>query len=355
MINALIALVAFLGVLAVLIITHELGHFLTAKGSGIKVEEFGVGFPPRLFAIKRGETEYSLNAVPLGGFTKMAGEEDPRAPRGLASKRLPTRLLVLSAGSLMNAILPILLFSVAFMLPHDVVAGEVTVEKVVADSPAAKAGINPGDVIVSLNGRPVRNISDLQRYMSLNLGEKVTLIIKRSDSTSQPVQIIPRWKPPEGQGATGIVVKMLNPSVVSQSYPFWEAVPLGVTENIETFILFKNEIEKWLIGAASPQIAGPVGIAQLTGEVARAGISPLLEFAAFLSINLAILNIFPLPALDGGRIVFVLLEGIRRGRRVSPKTEGLVHLVGFALLMAVMVVISYYDIARIMSGATLIP
>jgi len=130
---------------------------------------------------------------------------------------------------------------------------------------------------------------------------------------------------------------------------------MGAVEYAETFVLFKNEIVRWIIGASSPQVAGPVGIAQITGEVAKAGISPLLQFAAFFSINLAIINIFPLPALDGGRIMFVLLEWVRRGKRISPKTEGLIHAIGFILLMAAILAITYQDIIRIISGEGLIP
>jgi len=351
----IITIVAFLVVLAVLIIAHELGHFTTAKAFGVRVDEFGVGFPPRLLSIKLGETRYSLNAIPLGGFTKMAGEVDPSETRSLASKSIGVRILVLSAGSLMNFLLPLLLFSIAFMVPHDVVIGQVLVEEVAPNSPAARAGIESGDVILSVNENPVHNIGDLHRYIQLNLGKETTIAISHSDSTTEEVQVIPRWKPPEDQGATGILVSVSNPTIVSQSHPFWEAIPLGVKECIETFILFKNAILSLFIGATSLQLAGPVGIAQITGEVAKAGISPLLKFAAFLSINLAIINMFPLPALDGGRIIFVLLEWIRRGKRIPPKTEGLIHAIGFALLMAAILAITYQDIIRIISGESLIP
>ena len=351
----LITILAFLAVLAVLIIAHELGHFSTAKVFGVKVEEFGVGFPPRLLSIKRGETRYSLNAIPLGGFTKMLGEEDPKEPRSLASKNAGIRILVLSAGSLMNALLPLLLFSIAFMVPHNALIGEVGVKEVVPNSPAAMAGIESGDIILSVNEQPVHNVSDLHRYIQLNLGKKTTIAISHSDSATEEVQLIPRWKPPEGQGATGILVSTLNPTIVSQSEPFWRAIPLGVKECIETFILFKNAILGLFIGIETFQVGGPVAIAQITGEVAKAGISPLLEFAAFLSINLAIINIFPLPALDGGRIIFVLLEWVRRGKRIPPRTEGLIHGIGFALLIAAMLAITYQDIIRIVSGESLIP
>ncbi len=351
----LISIVSFLVVIAVLILAHELGHFITAKAFGVRVEEFGLGFPPRLLSVRRGETRYSLNAIPLGGFTKMAGEEDPKVPRSLANKSIGTRLLVLSAGSLMNLLLPLLLFAIAFMIPHNLVIGQVMIEKVAPNSPAARAGIEPGDTLLSVNEKAVNNLGDLHRYIQLNLGKEITILVKHSDSTIEDVQVIPRWKPPEGQGAVGIVVTTANSTIVSQSEPFWRAIPLGVSACIETFILFKNGIISMIIGATPVAIAGPVGIAQLTGEVAKAGISPLLEFAAFLSINLAIINIFPLPALDGGRIVFVLLEGVRRGKRISPKREGLIHAIGFALLMAAFLAITYQDIIRIISGDSLIP
>ena len=353
--TALIAIVSFFVVILVLVLAHELGHFITAKASGVRVDEFGLGFPPRLLSVRRGETRYSLNAIPLGGFVKMAGEEDPKVPRSLASKGIGTRLLVLSAGSLMNALLPLLLFSIAFMIPHNLVIGQVIVEEVALNSPADRAGIEPGDTFLSINNKPVNNIGDLHRYIQLNLGREIAILVQHSDSTTEDVQVIPRWKPPEGQGAVGILISAPNSTITSQHYPFWKAIPMGVSACIETFVLFKNGIISTIIGTAPVVVAGPVGIAQLTGEVAKAGISPLLEFAAFLSINLAIINIFPLPALDGGRIAFVLLEWVRRGKRISPKREGLIHAIGFAMLMAAFLAITYQDIIRIISGDGLVP
>jgi len=351
----LITILAFLAVLVVLIIAHELGHFSTAKAFGVKVEEFGVGFPPRLLSFKKGETRYSLNAIPLGGFTKMAGEVDPSETRSLASKSIWIRILVLSAGSLMNFLLPLLLFSIAFMVPYNVLIGQVTVEEVLPNSPAAIAGLQPEDTIISINGKQLNSTLDLSREIQLNLGKESTMVISHSDSVTEEVQLTPRWRPPEGQGAIGILVKTANPTIVSQREPFWRAIPLGVKKCIETFVLFKNGILSLFIGTATFQVGGPVAIAQMTGEVARAGISPLLEFAAFLSINLAIINIFPLPALDGGRIIFVLLEWIRRGKRISPKIEGLIHGIGFALLIAAMLAVTYQDIIRIVSGGSFVP
>jgi len=184
----LISIVSFLVVIAVLILAHELGHFITAKASGVRVEEFGLGFPPRLLSVRRGETRYSLNAIPLGGFVKMAGEEDPKVPGSLASKGIGTRLLVLSAGSLMNLLLPLLLFSIAFMIPQPLEIGQVMIEEVDPDSPAARAGFEPGDTLLSVNEKPVNNIGDLHRYIQLNLGKEITILVKHSDSTTENIQ-----------------------------------------------------------------------------------------------------------------------------------------------------------------------
>ncbi len=349
-----IAIVSFLGVIIVLILAHEIGHFSTAKATGVKVEEFGLFYPPRLLSVKRGGTVYSLNAIPLGGFTKMAGEEDPDVPGSLASKSIWVRLLVLSAGSLMNFLLPLLLFSIAYMVPHDAVIGESLVQEVDSDTPASSAGIVEGDIILSVNGKSVSNNVDVYRNIDLNLGKEVTFLVKHSDGMEEEVGLVPRWEPPEGQTASGMRVVTANYAVVPGSYPFWKAIPMGMGACVETFILFKNGIIGMIIGAVPAEVAGPVGIAQLTGQVAQAGFSPLLEFAAFLSINLAIINLFPLPALDGGRIIFVLLEWVRRGKRIAPKTEGIVHLVGFALLMVFFLAVTYQDIMRIISGESLI-
>lgn len=351
----LVTIISFVAVLFVLVIVHELGHFFTAKAFGVGIDEFGLGFPPRLFSIKRGKTRYSINAMPLGGFVKMAGEEDPKIPGSLASKSIGARILVLSAGSLMNALLPILLFSIAFMVPHNVLVGQVMIEDVAPNSPAEMAGIRPGDMVLGINDKTVRNNRDLQRNIQFNLGEEVTILVEHADSTTESVMLIPRWRPPAGQGAVGIMIQTVNPVVVRQSYPFWQAIPMGVNKSIETLTLFKNAIIGMIIGITPVAVGGPVAIAQLTGEAAKAGFGTLLEFAAFLSINLAIINIFPLPALDGGRIAFVLMEWIRRGRRVSPKTEGKIHLAGFFLLMVAIAAVTYQDILRIIAGESLIP
>jgi regulator of sigma E protease len=351
----ILSVVSFLGILIVLVFAHEFGHFITAKLSKVKVEEFGIGFPPRIVSFKRGETTYSINAIPLGGFTKMVGEEDPTLPGSLASKSIPVRILVLSAGSLMNILLPILLFTISFVVPHDMVLEKVQVQEVSQDSPAQTAGIEPGDFILEINGRTINNRSDVGYYIQLYRGKQINILLQRDELPPNEITVTPRWNPPPGQGATGINIIGVDSTTVRESMPIWKAVPSSVVQCWEILVLFRNEVVGWIIGGAAPQVTGPIGIAQITGEVAKAGISPLLEFAALISINLAIINIFPFPGLDGGRLIFVLLEWIRRGKRISPKREGLVHLIGFAVLMLLIIVISYYDITHLIQGESVLP
>jgi regulator of sigma E protease len=350
-----LTIVSFIGILILLVFAHEFGHFITAKLARVKVQEFGIGFPPRIVSFKRGETIYSINAIPLGGFTKMVGEEDPTLPGSLASKSIPIRVLVLSAGSLMNILLPILLFAISFMIPHDMILEKVQVEQVAANSPAQVAGIEPGDTIIEVNGHTIRNRGDVGYYVQLYLGSQVNILIQKDQLSPQEVSVKPRWNPPQGQGATGIVITAVDSKTVHESEPIWKAVPSSIVHCWEILVLFRNEVVGWFIGGTPPQVTGPIGIAQITGEIAKAGISPLLEFAALISINLAIINLFPFPGLDGGRLIFVALEWIRRGKRISPKREGLVHLIGFAILLILILIVSYYDIAHIIQGDSILP
>ena len=180
--------------LSVLIIVHELGHFIAAKATGIPVEEFGIGFPPRLYGRKWRGTIYSINWIPFGGFNKIAGEVDPAVPKGLASRGYGVRLLVLSGGIIMKLLLPFVLLSVAYLIPHEIVSGRVMIENVTPDSPADIAGIEPGDTIISNNDKELKNTSDLSRYIQLNLGNEIDVTVEHADATTETVSLTPRWR-----------------------------------------------------------------------------------------------------------------------------------------------------------------
>ena len=370
----MVTILAFIAVFTLLIYVHEMGHFLAARFFKIKVLEFGFGYPPRLWGFRRGDTLYSLNLLPLGGFVKLEGEEDPGKSGGLTSKPIPVRAIVLGAGAFMNAVLPVLLFAIVFMIPQKTLAGEVRVTEISPDSPAALAGIRPGDIITHVGGRKVGNTSEAIAQIHLRLGSETTVLLKRPRPTLQQqdllsgseggafvaqeftnlrVQVRPRFNPPGGNDFIGIIITNDNLREVKRSYPFWKAVPKGFTQTWDTLLHFKNEIYRLIASRNAPEVTGPVGIAQLTGEVAESGILPLISLAALLSLNLAILNILPIPALDGGRLFFLLIEAIRR-KRIPPKREALIHLAGMVLLITLVIGISYADILRIVRGESLI-
>ena len=200
-----ISIIIGLLVLSIILLSHEVGHFVAAKLVGVRVEEFGLGYPPRVVKLfKKGETLYSLNAIPFGGFTRMTGEEDPSDPRSLAGKSRPRRLLVLSGGSIINILLSLVLFSSSYLIPRQILEGEVVVESVYPNSPAEDAGIAAGDIILGINAVEVRNISESYQIIVENLGETITMTIRHPDSTVSEVTLVPRMRSPEGEGATGI-------------------------------------------------------------------------------------------------------------------------------------------------------
>jgi regulator of sigma E protease len=349
----ILTLVAGVIVLSVLIIVHELGHFIAAKSTGVWVEEFGIGFPPRLYGKKWGETIYSINWIPFGGFNKLSGEVDPAAPRALAAKSHAVRLLVMAGGMIMNLLLPFVLLTAAYMVPHDILVGRIIVQEVAPGSPAALAGIRTGDNIVAINGHMVNNTSELSRYVLIHMGARVTLSVIHSDGTTAQISVVPRWKPPPGQSSTGSVSQTVNGTIVRESLPIWRAIPTGAVECVQTLALYFNGIIGMINGTVPFVPAGPVGIVQVAGEVAHTGISPLLELTAFISIAIAITQLIPFPGLDGAHMAFIGVEWLRRGKRVSPRVEGIVHTIGFFILLALMVLITYQDIIRWITGGSL--
>ncbi len=360
--DALTSAVLFIAIMLGVVMVHELGHFLTAKAFGVRVHEFAFGFPPRIFANRFGETEYAVNWLPLGGYVRLEGEENPTSPRSLTAKPRWQRLIILTSGALVNLVLPIVLLSAALMIPHQEDEGHARITGVAADTPAATAGLREGDVILRIGSYDAKNLANASRLVRIYQGQTVDITVRR-EGTPVTLPVYARWTPPEGQGPTGISIapESVNPVdgrpyTVTVSEPPWRAVPQGAVLTWQTLILARNEIIGWVKGTARPEFQGPVGIAQTTGEVARSSetaagaISPLLELAALLSINLGILNLLPLPMLDGGRVLFVLIEIVRRGKRIRPEREAIVHFVGMAAFLLLAVVVTFADISRIVDG-----
>ena len=543
----LIAVGAIVPMLVLLVVIHEFGHFATARSLGVKVLEFGVGFPPRAFGIYTGKTRvliapdtrfvnlggesdlqlgslvkvtsgedsegnlvarviesplpaksltarlglkrkpagllpsaefsapdvpeaifdsgellkhegrvravnngsivladmlYSVNWAPLGGFVRLAGESNPEIPRSLASKGVGTRFLVLVAGPLMNAILPIAIFTILLMLPQEIDMGQVVVDEVYDGFPAQSAGLQQGDIILSIGGRKIENVGDLSIAINVQGSSPMEWLIDRGGQQSL-VTLQPRFGKPPGQWLVGVSInenpgqvvivgvmpggpaeaagvtrndvvvsaggkaiettrdlkkaiqmnrdtemdwviqrgereiaiqvtprfdqleveqfqagispKLINARTERRSQPPWTAFRDSFGRTWETLVLIKQALLGAVSSGSAPQLSGPIGIAGAAGELTRqAGIEGWLFMSILLSISLAIFNILPIPALDGGRLVFVVLEWVRRGKRVPPDKEGLVHLIGFVVLIGLIILISANDVNNLIQGRSLL-
>ncbi len=348
------ALVFFL-ILSILVFVHELGHFLTAKYFGVGVEEFGFGLPPRIWGKKLKGTIYSINWLPIGGFVKLAGEDEeehslkrPRLARqGEAlrkffwAKSKKERAVILTAGVLMNFLLAVGI--TAYLLNQGILepAGRVHVEKVQPDSPAQKAGLLPNDIIMSFS-----TAKDLIETTKKNAGQQVTLSILR-DGKEITVRLTPREYPPAGQGAMGVVISDLEKKTYPLSVAPWKAFEINLLRGRDMLVGLGSTL--WRLVTLQPirtDVAGPIGIAQVTGEAVKFGWKAVLEFMSILSLNLAVLNILPFPALDGGRLTFVFLEKLI-GRRIRPAFERSTHQIGMIILFILILLVSFNDIIRL--------
>ena len=353
----LLTTLAFVFVFGIVMLVHELGHFFAARRAGITVLEFGFGYPPRLFTLGvRNGVEYTINAIPFGAFVRMQGEEDPTAAGSFASKGAAARIGTLAAGSLMNLLLAAVAFVGVSLAGEQVAVGRVVITGVASGSPGAVAGIQTDDIILSIAGQPVRSTTELVELTRQHLGTEVELGLER-DGQPLTVRVIPRAKPPAGEGAIGIGIAMAEGwQVETVRRPVLESIWLGLKETWTVLAMTIGAFAQLFRGAVSPsELTGPVGLFQMSGVVARSGWVNLLRFVGFISVNLFLLNLLPIPALDGGRIAFILLEKLRGGKRLAPQKEGLVHLIGMLLLIGLMLLVSYYDVLRIFSGQNPLP
>lgn len=350
-------IVPFLVLLGVLIFVHELGHFLVAKWLGIRVLKFSLGFGPRLFGWRRGDTEYMVSAVPLGGYVKLYGEDpDEELPAGdlrasFSARGVGHRLSTVVAGPGMNFLLAILVFSVLSFSGTPVlqpVVGEVS-----ADMPAAAAGLRAGDRIAAVNGGSVASWEDMAEAIAASGGSELNLTVQRGSETLS-VRVTPSRKPlPNLFGETEErPVIGITPSgdVKNTRSPVWMAPWIGVRETGRWTWMTLEALGKMAVGRVSPRtLGGPVAIAKMAGETAEAGPLSFLFLMAVLSVNLAVLNLLPIPVLDGGHVFFFLVEAVR-GRPVSLKHREVAQQVGLFILLLLMAFVMYNDIARLMAG-----
>ncbi len=356
--------ILFLIILAILIFVHELGHFLTAKFFGIRVDEFAIGFPPRIFSRKYGETQYSLNLIPIGGYVKIFGEDPndesltgPDSARSFVNASKWKQIVILLSGIFMNLLFAWILISIAFniglLMP---IEGQyrdkaqdagVMIISVLKDSPSDLAGLKEGDKIISIESGRVKeelpSAEDLQKIIAESSG-KIDIVYKRGDSINSAIVSAINGIS-SGKKAIGISMGLVGTIKFGFFQSFYEGFKLTIIEIKE----ITTGIYKFIYGMLRGQdgifdgISGPVGIASLVGQASGMGISYLFGFVAMISINLAMLNLVPFPALDGGRVLFVLIESAIR-RKIKPTILNWTNLIGFVLLIFLLIFITYKDI-----------
>ena len=342
-------------VLGILIFVHELGHFLVAKWVGIRVDRFSLGFPPKLISFKRGDTEYCISVIPLGGYVKMAGEnpdetEITGAPYEFMSKTPAQRSAVIMAGPMMNYITAIVIYAIIFMV-HGYPTFDVdrmVIGSVVEDSPAEGAGLAADDVILSIDGEAVTDFAAMAGIVSSKPAEEITLVYQRDSKIDTASLVTSVDTAMNMQGEKVVIGKIgVYHKVWYEKLGFFASFKLGIERTWEISVLLVDVLWKLVTVQISPKaIGGPLFIAQFSGEMARAGVVALFGFIAMLSVNLAIVNILPIPVLDGGHMVFLGVEIVRR-KPLTLKQRAAVQQVGLAFLLMIIVMVTYNDIARI--------
>jgi regulator of sigma E protease len=358
----------FLVILVVLVVAHEFGHFIVAKKAGIRVDEFAFGFPPRLFSIKKGETRYSFNALPLGGYVKIYGENpgevDAQAhdkKRSFTAQHRGIQSAVIVAGIVFNLLLAWILISAALMIgvpsPVDgahaayVTNSALSVVEVRTGSPAERAGLTPGDAILSL-GDGVDQVNtpstpeQVSGFIGPREGKEILFSFRHGDET-KTVSITPVSGIVPDHGAIGIAMETLGTLRLPPHLALWEGAKQTVQLTQMTAVGLYKFFRQIIVGKPDfSQVTGPVGIVNSVGSAAGLGAGNLLFFVALISINLAVINIIPFPALDGGRLLFVIIEAIMR-KPIKAVVANTFNIVGFALLMLLMVLVTYHDVVKL--------
>ncbi|KJS23457.1 MAG: hypothetical protein VR72_01160 [Clostridiaceae bacterium BRH_c20a] len=343
---------AFLAIIifGLLIFVHEFGHFIVAKFVGIRVEEFSIGMGPKAYSVQKGETLYSIRILPIGGYVKMTGEsgieeEDiltANDPGRFSSKSVAQRAGVVIAGPLMNFLLAIFLFALFFTLVGIPTADTSTIiGEVVAGSPAENAGLRAGDKIIAIDGKNVEQWSEMVELIHNQPGEELHFIIDRSGNKLE-LNIIPKLDTESKVGLIGV-----TPNSQWNKVNPLKALGIALQRTFEIIIFTFIAIVQMITGKlGAGEVTGPVGIVKLIGESAQVGLIYLVNLTALISINLGLLNLLPIPALDGSKLIFLGIEGLR-GKPIDARKENFVHIIGFALLMTLMLIITYRDIIKL--------
>jgi regulator of sigma E protease len=353
--------------LAILVLVHEFGHFYAAKKSGVRVDEFGLGFPPRIWSKMYKGTLYSFNAIPFGGFVKIFGESPdeesisgPESGRSFVNKPKWVQIVILASGVIMNILFAWILFSIAFMSGMTMGVSETT-SKYITDphvivldtlpnSPAQKAGLMPGDEILSYSfagaTSSATTVEAVQEMIKNSNGKTIGVEVQRL-TDKQYIALVPERGVIGDRYAVGISMDLVGKADLPFFVAFWEGAKLTWNMSVNIVMSIYGLLHDAVIGEADlSQVSGPVGIARLVGDAGKLGVVYLLSFTAFISLNLAVLNLVPFPALDGGRILFVIIEAITR-RQIAPKIANTVNAIGFGLLIIFMLFITYKDIVKL--------
>lgn len=333
---------AALFVFGVLVTVHEFGHFITAKMTGMRVDEFAIGFGPEIIQKKYGETLYSLRIIPLGGYNKIAGMEpdEPADEGAFKSKPIPARMLVILAGALMNFILPAVLFTGIFAVNGlDVPVNEPVLGSVMQGKSAVEAGLEPGDKILAVGGKPVATWNEMVKELN-SYGENAVTVTAERGGVSKDYILKPEFDKDYGKPLVGI-----SPKIEHKNFGIFESLQMGFKYTEYIMLMMLDGLYKIATGAAPADVTGPIGIAKIAGEAAENGFMPLLNLVAILSINLGIINLLPLPALDGGHFVLLILEALR-GKPLGEKAANMVQTVGVCLILSLTVWAVFSDISR---------